>query len=123
MYFEIYVIFNYFKMSEVMSATKVKYNRRKAEYIDKLPENVIQINSYDDCSDRHFILNRYWWDPINLRIIMKPKRGKRYKIVKPMNDRRFDESLGIKCVTLIDINDRNVWVCYKRLLNQINESM
>jgi len=39
-------------MSEVMSATKRIYNRSTPEYIDKLPENVIQIKKYN------IVLNR-----------------------------------------------------------------
>ena len=101
-----------------MTTTKKKYTKQISEYIDELPENVIPINSYVSCCNGILEFNRYWYDPINSRIIMKPKRGNKFKIVKPMNDKYHDRVF----VTLFDVNNRQNWVNYEKLLNQINNS-
>ena len=103
-----------------MQATKRVYNRREAEYIDELPENVIPINSYFAITlDRLVEFNRYWYDSINSRIIMKPKRGNKFKIVKPMNNKYHDCDF----VYLFDIDDNRIWVNCKILMKQINNEV
>ena len=94
-------------------ASSKKYTRQISEFIDTLPKNIIPINIYESCCNGILKFNRYWWDPINSRIIMKPKRGKRFKIVKPMIDNQ-----KTRFVWLLDVNDFKVWVNYDYLIKQ-----
>ena len=91
-----------------------KHNVREPEYIDSLPENIIPITKYQAYSEIVFEFNRYWWDPINSSLIMKPKRMKRFKIVKPINDKNH----VCDYVYLFDVNNNRIWVNYDRLINQ-----
>ena len=79
-------------------------NKTKPEYIDKLPENVYKITSYDTFPIA--IFDRYWWDPTENRIIMKPKRIKKYKIIHPMFDKFHDS----RFVHMYDINGKQTFV-------------
>ena len=63
-----------------MEGNNKKHNVRKAEFIDELPENTIPIRNYESCCYGTFEFDRYWYDRINHRIIMKPKHMKKYKI-------------------------------------------
>ena len=93
-----------------MSIAKA-YNRSKAEFINSLPTSVYEIRFYINACFGPSLFNRYWWDYINNRIIMKPKRGNRYKIVHPMVDKR-DNS---KFAHLYDIENRLTFVNYDYL--------
>ena len=57
---------------------KKSLNRSKPEYINELPANAFEFGRV-----LGYVFDRYWLDLNNLRIIMKPKRGKLYKIVHP----------------------------------------
>ena len=83
--------------------------RTKPQYIDELPENVFEITHYNNCYNSQF--DRYWWDGTNNRLIMKPKRIKKYKIVQPMFD-KFHES---RFVHMYDINNNQIFVNYDYL--------
>ena len=98
-----------------MTRTK-KFTKQPSEFIDTLPVNVIPIRNYDAWG-RIFDFNRYWWDPVNHRIIMKPKRMKKYKIVKPMTDKYHDCSF----VYFMDVNDDKIWVNYEKLIGQLSK--
>ena len=82
--------------------------RNIPEYIDKLPENVFEIKNYKTYSDEVYEFNRYWWDADKCRIIMKLKRGNKYKVVKPI----FDKNHGSNFVHFFDITDNDIWVNY-----------
>ena len=87
-----------------------RHNITKTEYINELPENVFEIRNYDNYYNSQF--NRYWWDPINNKLIMKPKRGNKYKIVHPMTDKHHEN----KFVHLYDIDDNQIFVNYDALM-------
>ena len=84
-----------------------KRNYSKPEFINELPENVFEIKYYDNMYNSQF--NRYWFDVDNNRIIMKPIRGKKYKIVHPMKDKYHQDD---KFAHLIDINGNQTFVNY-----------
>ena len=84
-----------------------KHNVKKIEFIDELPENVIAISNYESMGEL-FEIDRYWWDPICCRIIMKPKRGNKFRVVKPMTDKYHD----CRFAYLYDIADNKIWVNY-----------
>ena len=96
-----------------MTSSK-KHNVREFEYIDILPKKVIPITKYKAYSGIISEFNRYWWDPINSRIIMKPKNMKKYKIINPMIDKQ-----DCRFTFLYDIYNFRVWVNYDKLINQI----
>jgi len=85
-------------------------NRTKPEYIDELPKDVFEISYYGNWLNSKF--NRYWWDSMNNRLIMKPKRIKKYKIVHPMYDKFHDSSF----VHMFDINDNQIFANYEALI-------
>ena len=84
-------------------------NKTKPEYIEELPEKVYDIVSYDTIPIALF--DRYWWDPNKNRIIMKPKRIKKYKIIHPMIN-KLDNT---RYVHLYDINGKQTFVNYDYL--------
>ena len=83
-----------------------KFNKSKSEYINELPENVFEIKYYDNMFNSQF--NRYWFDVDNNKIIMKPIRGKKFKIVHPMKDKYHESNF----VHLYDIDGNKVFINY-----------
>ena len=65
--------------------TKKQYNRSKPDFIDLLPYDAFEFGNI-----LGYNFDRYWVDLNKLRIIMKPKRGKQFKIVKPYYDKWND---------------------------------
>ena len=102
-----------------------KRNYSKPEFIDKLPENVFEIKYYDNMFNSQF--NRYWFDVDNNKIIMKPIRGKKFKIVHPMKDKYHESNF----VHLYDIDGNKVFIqniinllkkfIKKKLTNKLHE--
>ena len=110
MKFDLYLFLSIFKQFilfwEEMASTK-KFTKQPSEFIDTLPEDVFEIKNYISLGEE-VEFNRYWYDRINHRIIMKPKHMKIYKIVKPMTDKYHD----CRFAYLFDIADNKIWVNY-----------
>ena len=70
----------FFKSTENMEAKK--YNRSQIEYIDELPNDVYEMSKI-----LGYEFDRYWVDLKNARIIMKTKRGNKYKVIHPYYDK------------------------------------
>ena len=90
-------------------------NRSKPEYINILPEKVIEIQSYISLGEE-VLFNRYYWDVLNNRLIMKlkkPIKNNSYKVVHPMFDKYHED----RFVHMIDINDNHIYVNYDYLIN------
>ena len=83
--------------------------KRPYDYINELPENVFEITTYYNTFNPKF--DRYWWDATNNRLIMKPKRMNKYKIVHPMIDKYHDS----RFVHMYDINNNQIYVNYDYL--------
>ena len=92
--------------------TKTNF-KSKPEYINELPENVFEIKDYISLGEV-VLFDRYWWDPTNNRLIMKPKRIKKYKIVHPMIDKRDNTQF----VHMFDINNKQTFVNYDYLIEK-----
>ena len=86
-----------------------KINKSKPEYIDKLPKNVFEIKYYDNMFNSVF--NRYWFDIDNNKIIMKPTRGKKFKIIHPMKDKQNEYFAH-----LYDIDNKQTFINYEHLI-------
>ena len=82
-------------------------NRTKPEYIERLPIMVYEFKSYETMLIP-VRFDRYWWDSVMNRLIMKPKQGQKYKVVHPMKDKRSND----RFVHLRDINDKVIFVNY-----------
>ena len=89
-----------------MQPTCKHYNKSKSEFINELPENVYEVKSYVGLIQTS-LFDRYWWDPLKCRLIMKPLRGKRFKIIHPMI--KHD---GTRFVHMLDINGDKIFVNY-----------
>ena len=87
-----------------------KFNKSKPEYIDELPENVFEIKYYDNMFNSVF--NRYWFDVDNNKIIMKPIRNKKYKIIHPMFDKFHDSYF----VHMYDVDGNQTYINYGHLI-------
>jgi len=59
-----------------------QYNRNTPEYIDELPKDVFEMTKV-----LGYEFDRYWIDLNKCRIIMKPKKLNKYKVIKPYYDK------------------------------------
>ena len=82
-------------------------NRTQPEYLQALPIKIYEFKSYETMLIP-VRFDRYWWDPAMNRLIMKPKRGQKYKVVQPMKD-KYHEG---RFVHLFDVNDKQIFVNY-----------
>ena len=81
---------------------------QKNEYLDHIPENVVQIESY-----RGFEFERYYFDDENQRILMITKND-RIKIVKPLP--------GNQRVNFLDIDGKMHRFSYSALIDYCNSN-
>ena len=79
--------------------------QRRSQYLEKMPENVIQIDKYGGLR-----FDRYYFDVEGERLIMITSSGK-IKIVSDSNQTR-------KTVTLISIGGELKSICYPKFLKQ-----
>ena len=86
---------------------KEKVKKQSPEFIDELPENVHQINEYNGA-----IYNRYYYDYVNEKIILKTE-SKKFKIIKSSPSR--------KQFTLYDINGERHLYCEKKFLSNLKK--
>jgi len=79
-----------------------QYNRHKQEFIDRLPDNVYEIQEYQG-----YRLDRYYWDIDNKKLIIYTRN--RYKIVNPTKNG------NLYVVVLNDVDGKNHSCSYKKL--------
>jgi hypothetical protein len=86
-----------------------KYTKQQAEYLDEMPDDVIQITNYND-----YEFDRYYFDIEEQRLLMVTKHG-RIKVVKPsINGSNFK-------VVLLDLNGKGRSFGYKKLMKYLND--
>jgi len=87
------------------------YNRRRAEYVDNLPEDVIPVDDYNG-----YQFNKYWFDVQKKRLIMRTCNN-RYKIMKPTH------ANGTYLVVLFDVDKKPHSTSYKKLYRLMTQNI
>ena len=85
--------------------------KRELEYIERLPENVIQVNDFEEIQ-----LDRYYYDIDNERLLFETRNRKRnYRIIYPC---LISNQL---CITLVDSNGNRMKRSYTRFMNHLRD--
>ena len=88
--------------------------KKANEYLDEMPDDVVEIKDYDD-----FQLRDYYFDYTNERVIKLQRYTNVHKI-KVMNPSISNNQIRI---TLIDINGKSHNITYNKLIRTLKELM
>jgi hypothetical protein len=94
-----------------LGKNKRKYKHQPYEYIDELPDNVVEINEYNE-----YEFEDVYFDIDNPRILKLQNSGK-YKVIKPTLKRSHLQ------INLLDITKKPRSISYNKFIRMIQEAL